>query len=34
MKDGDAQQRNEILRSLRGVFPNMSEGSCGWHIGK
>lgn len=33
MKDGDPQQRNEILRSLLSVFPNAIEGSCGWHIG-
>lgn len=34
MKDGDPQQRNEILRSLLSVFPNAIEGSCGWHIGR
>ncbi len=34
MKDGDAQQQNEILRSIEGIFPNAIEGGCGWHIGK
>ena len=35
MKDGDPQQRNEILISiLLNVFPNAIEASCGWHIGK
>ena len=33
MKDGDPQQRNEILYSMLNVFPNASEGSCGFHIG-
>ena len=33
MKDGDPQQRNEILYSMQNVFPNASEGSCGFHIG-
>ncbi len=33
MKDGDPQQRNEILRALISVFPNAIEGGCGWHIG-
>ena len=32
MKDGDPQQRNEILISLQSVFPNASEGVCGWHV--
>ena len=32
MKDGDPQQRNEILHSLKEVFGNAAEGSCGWHI--
>ena len=34
MKDGDAQQRNEILRAMDGIFLNAIEGGCGWHIGK
>ena len=32
MKDGDPQQRNEILLALKEVFNNAIEGSCGWHI--
>ena len=34
MKDGDPQQRNEILMSLLKVFPNAIEAGCGWHIGE
>ncbi len=34
MKDGDAQQQNEILKALKEVFPNAVEGGCGWHIGE
>lgn len=34
MKDGDSQQRNEVLRALNGIFPNATEGGCGWHISK
>ena len=34
MKDGDAQQRNEILYTLLSIFPNAKEGGCGWHIGQ
>ncbi len=34
MKDGDSQQRNEILKATLNIFPNAIEGSCGWHIGK
>ena len=33
MKDGDPQQRNEILLTLFNIFPNAKEGGCGWHIG-
>ena len=33
IKDGDPQQRNEILYSMQNVFPNASKGSCGFHIG-
>jgi len=33
MKDGDPQQRNEILKALKEIFPNAIEASCGWHIG-
>ena len=32
MKDGDSQARNELLVSLKSVFPNAKEGGCGWHI--
>ena len=34
MKDGDAQQKNEILYTLLSIFPNAKEGGCGWHIGQ
>lgn len=34
MKDGDPQQRNEILYSLLRIFPKAKEGGCGWHIGQ
>ena len=34
MKDGDPQQRNEVIYALQSVFPNAIEGGCGWHIGK
>ena len=33
MKDGDAQQRNELLASLLQFLPNAKEGGCGYHIG-
>ena len=33
MKDGDAQQRNELLEVILSLFPNSREASCGWHIG-
>lgn len=33
MKDGESQQRNEILKALLTVFGNAGQGSCGWHIG-
>ena len=32
MKDGDNQQRNEVLMALKQFFPNASEGGCGYHI--
>ena len=32
MKDGDNQQRNEIIGALRNVFQNAIEGGCGYHI--
>ena len=34
MKDGDPQQRNEILIAMMHtkVFNNATEGQCGWHI--
>jgi len=32
MKDGDPQQRNEILIALQCVFRNATEGTCGFHI--
>ena len=34
MKDGDPQQRNEIIGSLIKIFTNAIEGSCGYHIGE
>ncbi len=34
MKDGDAQQRNEILREMDCIFLNAIKGRCRWHIGK
>ena len=34
MKDGDPQQRNEVIYALQSVFPNAIEGGCGWHICK
>ncbi len=34
MKDGDAQQHDEVLRALKEVFPNAIERECGWNIGK
>ena len=33
MKDGDPQQRNEILSVIVNLFPNAREGGCGWHMG-
>jgi len=32
MKDGDPQQRNEILLALKNVFPNTREATCGYHV--
>jgi hypothetical protein len=32
MKDGDPQQRNEILSAMKTVFLNASEGTCGYHV--
>ncbi len=32
MKDGDPQQRNEILSAMKSVFVNASEGTCGYHV--
>ena len=34
MKDGDAQQQNEIHLAMRNVFVNAIDGNCGFHIGK
>jgi len=34
MKDGDAQQQNEINHALGTVFVNARDGNCGFHIGK
>ena len=34
MKDGDPQQRNELMTVIAKVFPNAIEASCGWHIGR
>ena len=33
MKDGDPQQRNEVIYALKFVFPNAIEAGCGWRIG-
>jgi hypothetical protein len=32
MKDGDPQQRNEILFSMKKHFINATEGTCGFHV--
>ena len=32
MKDGDPQQRNEVIGSLMTVFTHAIEGGCGFHI--
>jgi hypothetical protein len=32
MKNGDPQQRNEILSVMKSVFVNASEGTCEFHI--
>jgi hypothetical protein len=32
MKDGDPQQRNEILLAMKMVFVNACEGTCGYQI--
>ena len=34
MKDGDPQQRNEIIGALIKIFTNAIEGACGYHIGE
>ncbi len=34
MKDGDAQQQNEIVNAWNKVFPSAVEGACGWHISR
>ncbi len=34
MKDGFAQQQNEIVRILKEVFPSAVEGAYGWDIGE
>ena len=34
MKDGDPQQRNEIIYSFDNIFVNAIEGTCGMHIGE
>ena len=34
MRDGDAQQQNEILIALSTIFVNTIEGGCKFHIGK
>ena len=34
MKDGDPQQRNEIIYSFDRIFVNAIEGTCGMHIGE
>ncbi len=32
MKDGNPQQRNEILSAMKSVFVNVSEGTCEFHV--
>jgi hypothetical protein len=32
MKNGDLQERNEILSAMKSVFVNASEGTCGFHV--
>merc|ERR1711966_366526 len=32
MKDGDLQQRNEVMLAMLALFPNAKEASCGYHI--
>jgi hypothetical protein len=32
MKDGNPQQRNEILSAMKTVFVNAREGTCGYHV--
>ncbi len=32
MKDGDPQQRNEILSAMKTAFVNVSEGLGGYHV--
>ena len=32
-KDGNPQQRNEVIYALKLAFPNAIEAGCGWHIG-
>ena len=34
MKDGDPQQRNEIIYAMIDIFKNAIEGGCGYHIGE
>ncbi len=34
MNDGDAQQQNEVLRAMDGIFPYAIESGYGRHIGK
>ena len=33
MKDGDAQQQNEIHHAMKNVFVSATDGNCGFHIG-
>ncbi len=32
MKDGDPQQFNELLSTMKSVFVNASEGTCKYHV--
>ena len=34
MKEGDAQQQNDVHHALKNVSVNAEDGSCGFHIGK
>ena len=33
-KDGDPQQRAELMPVIGSIFPLARESGCGWHIGE